>query len=713
MQFKKFMEALKGNQHTLDKNKNGKLDADDFQKLRKTNEEYEEIMQALDEALSTVDKGEYDYEGAMARTQLQTICRNAEDLIDMVKMDENMPEWVQSKITLAQDYISSVRDYLQSRKELGEGKTPGLWDNIHAKRERIKAGSGEKMRKPGSNGAPTDAAFKASQNEELVVEESDAYAKSEENKRSADAAKKQGDMFAHHLHMADHHENLAQWHGEKGRHSTADSHAEKAEKHHELAMQHKMKKEETELDEATPYYNKPSWIKKMSQAAKQERLAREKKEKEAKPQVKEQSELEEGEERMDRSDYKVSPSGRKTHKQITFKDGSTTGNEKEDEMKEEKMSDADMKERERIVKGMKKNISGFKAKYGERAKEVMYATATKMAMKEESELEEQAPVAPSLMKHRISVTVSDPDHTMVSKRKEKIQKTVIVTHSDNKQGAQKVGEKFYKKKGYVVHDSHHAGMVNEEKLEEALDPSEIAGNPKMYDASTVKKAYYHKSTSASDKESLASHLDRHHGNKEWRKPVKEELDEKFINGREYASHGLMHPDHAAHAVHKVTGQSIDFYAHGTGDKVEGKVTKNDGKSVHIKDTKGTTHKFKVQRGLPQQKNEELNFDEQGNLMAEKLKFNDFIAKMNEQLLEYESDSSGVYRHTKKATYGTSYQGDDDEDEKPKKAAAPDAPKRGRGRPAGSTGASYKPRSAATAAAAKAKAAATKAANKNK
>ena len=110
--------------------------------------------------------------------------------------------------------------------------------------------------------------------------------------------------------------------------------------------------------------------------------------------------------------------------------------------------------------------------------------------------------------------------------------------------------------------------------------------------------------------------------------------------------------------------------------------------------------------------EAANFDEQGNLMAEKLKFSDFIAKMNEQLLEYESDDSGVYRHTKKATYGNSYQGDDDEDEKPKKAAAP-AEKRGRGRPAGSTGASYKPRSAATAAAAKAKAAATKAANKNK
>jgi hypothetical protein len=41
----------------------------------------------------------------------------------------------------------------------------GLWDNIHAKQARIKAGSGEHMRKPGSKGAPTDAALKASQTE--------------------------------------------------------------------------------------------------------------------------------------------------------------------------------------------------------------------------------------------------------------------------------------------------------------------------------------------------------------------------------------------------------------------------------------------------------------------------------------------------------------------------------------------------------------------
>jgi hypothetical protein len=36
----------------------------------------------------------------------------------------------------------------------------GLYANIHKKRERIREGSGEKMRKAGAEGAPTDAAFR-------------------------------------------------------------------------------------------------------------------------------------------------------------------------------------------------------------------------------------------------------------------------------------------------------------------------------------------------------------------------------------------------------------------------------------------------------------------------------------------------------------------------------------------------------------------------
>jgi hypothetical protein len=44
----------------------------------------------------------------------------------------------------------------------GRMKKPGLYANIHAKQERIAAGSKEKMRKPGSPGAPTAKDFKQS-----------------------------------------------------------------------------------------------------------------------------------------------------------------------------------------------------------------------------------------------------------------------------------------------------------------------------------------------------------------------------------------------------------------------------------------------------------------------------------------------------------------------------------------------------------------------
>lgn len=46
--------------------------------------------------------------------------------------------------------------------EYAKGGTVGLYANINAKRKRIAAGSGEKMRNPGAPGAPTAKAFKQS-----------------------------------------------------------------------------------------------------------------------------------------------------------------------------------------------------------------------------------------------------------------------------------------------------------------------------------------------------------------------------------------------------------------------------------------------------------------------------------------------------------------------------------------------------------------------
>lgn len=53
-----------------------------------------------------------------------------------------------------------------------------------------------------------------------------------------------------------------------------------------------------------------------------------------------------------------------------------------DTIEEREMTEPEMKKREEIVKSMKKGMAGFKERYGERAKNVMYATATKQAMKD-------------------------------------------------------------------------------------------------------------------------------------------------------------------------------------------------------------------------------------------------------------------------------------------------------------------------------------------
>jgi predicted RNA binding protein YcfA (HicA-like mRNA interferase family) len=64
------------------------------------------------------DPREYDYEGDMAMSQLRSLMFNAQDMMDLMEDNTNLPEWVQSKITLAEDYISTAANYL--RGELNE-----------------------------------------------------------------------------------------------------------------------------------------------------------------------------------------------------------------------------------------------------------------------------------------------------------------------------------------------------------------------------------------------------------------------------------------------------------------------------------------------------------------------------------------------------------------------------------------------------------------
>ena len=76
------------------------------------------------------EESEYDYEGDMARGQLQSIINNAQRVHDMLKDKDNLPEWVQSKITLAEDYISTVANYMMSEVD-EEVMQEGIQDEPH------------------------------------------------------------------------------------------------------------------------------------------------------------------------------------------------------------------------------------------------------------------------------------------------------------------------------------------------------------------------------------------------------------------------------------------------------------------------------------------------------------------------------------------------------------------------------------------------------
>jgi hypothetical protein len=92
-----------------------------FQKA-KTMKMPEEVQLEAIGAKDKQDEGEYGYEGDMAMSQLRTIIRNCQEMMKVLDKETDMPEWVQSKITLATDYLQTANDYLMS--ELEEAANP-------------------------------------------------------------------------------------------------------------------------------------------------------------------------------------------------------------------------------------------------------------------------------------------------------------------------------------------------------------------------------------------------------------------------------------------------------------------------------------------------------------------------------------------------------------------------------------------------------------
>ena len=63
--------------------------------------------------------GEYDDEAGMAQTNLHTIARAAQGLLDTIDDKENLPEWVQEKIAKVEGMMVTAWDYLLSQEEQG------------------------------------------------------------------------------------------------------------------------------------------------------------------------------------------------------------------------------------------------------------------------------------------------------------------------------------------------------------------------------------------------------------------------------------------------------------------------------------------------------------------------------------------------------------------------------------------------------------------
>jgi hypothetical protein len=63
---------------------------------------------------------EYNDEAGMSENSLLTIARAASGLLDTIEDGDNLPEWCQEKLSIAEDYLVTVWDYLQSEKGMSE-----------------------------------------------------------------------------------------------------------------------------------------------------------------------------------------------------------------------------------------------------------------------------------------------------------------------------------------------------------------------------------------------------------------------------------------------------------------------------------------------------------------------------------------------------------------------------------------------------------------
>ena len=147
----------------------------------------------------------------------------------------------------------------------------------------------------------------------------------------------------------------------------------------------------------------------------------------------------------------------------------------------DKMTKKEVEKKEDIVKGMKKNFAQFRKEYGDKAKDGMYATATKRAMGEESEEveEEEVFVEHMCAKHVYhdifgEGTVLEGEHAVPNEEGKIEWYTVEFDHGK---------ETVFTEDVEVMHERHHGHMMKKKKkMSEEEVEEELTGNQHKIDA---------------------------------------------------------------------------------------------------------------------------------------------------------------------------------------------------------------------------------------
>jgi hypothetical protein len=390
-------EELKGNQHKIDANKNGKVDAHDFKLLRAKKEVKEESEQ-IDE-LSKDTLGNY-----VKRATNQAIVKslaNPSDKSDDMKTIDKREKGVRlavSKLTKEdQDFINEL-----NKSTLGSYVNKSAKDAVDRTAQEVETGEIDKVADKRMKGIKL-ATKKLAKEEIDQVEE--GYYKDIDTNRKEDerlAAQKKKDLpftpdkpkakvatagkfgygYSAARHLARqgmagmtkeeaeqveeaitktstgyiHHARPGVYGGsEKEKHVVDTLRGPKKSEIEAIEKEKKMKKFSEMLDLINTH-----GLKALSEM------------------IKEEPDNEQFTQELKDAQAKSEGKGKKAEVAKAAVQAVKVEEEVE-QVEERSLTEPEMKKKEEIVKSMKKGLSGFKARYGDRAKEVMYATATKQA----------------------------------------------------------------------------------------------------------------------------------------------------------------------------------------------------------------------------------------------------------------------------------------------------------------------------------------------